>query len=260
MGDLIRTLNEKGIQIFREYLVELRIGLARRVPVELLEDPGYTAKMKGELEVEKLTFDSKLDMGKYLFERFQNLPSSQIDQNIGLWSWLSLYYFDQVCPIKDAGKRNPGQDSRHILDLDFRRYNRHLLNGPFNTFRLHGERAPLLFYGPLDKPGKYYEELSSRQGFFTNKGVIEAANLLYYETRRKSPKSGAGGVTRKPGTLLRFIDVVQQLDLTYDLYSMSGEEVLTLLPSEFDEWVPKERLKATFWGLFKEGKGKSGNE
>lgn len=260
MSTPVRTLNEKGIQILREYLAELRIGLTGPAPVELLEDPGYTAKMKEGLEFEKLSFDSKLDMAKYLFEKFQNLPSSQIDQNIGLWSWLSLYYFDLVCPLNNAGKRNPGQDCRHILDLDFRRYYRHLLNGPYNIFRFHGERAPLLLSGPLDKPSKFYEELSSRQGFVTNKGVIEAANLLYYDPRRKGPKSGAGGPTRKPGRLLRFIDVVQQLDLTYDLFSMKGEEVLTLLPSEFDEWIPKERLKAPFWGLFAKGKGKSENQ
>jgi len=41
-----------------------------------------------------------------------------------------------------------------------------------------------------------------------------------------------------PGTLYRFIDVIQQLDLTYDLYSMNGEEILGLLPPEFDRWRP----------------------
>jgi len=251
MGNPVRTLNENGIQIFREYLTELRIGLISRAAAEFLEDPGCTTKMKGGLEIERLPFESKLDMAKYLYERFQIVPSSQIDQNIGLWSWLSLYYFDLVCPLNNAGKRNPGQDGRYILDLDFRRYYRHLLYGPYNIFRLHSERAPLLISGLPDKPSKFYEELSSRQAFVTNKGVIEAANILYYDPRRKGPKSGAGGGIRKPGTLLRFIDVVQQLDLTYDLYSMTGEEVLALLPSEFDEWIPKERFKGMFWGLFR---------
>jgi hypothetical protein len=44
-----------------------------------------------------------------------------------------------------------------------------------------------------------------------------------------------------PGTLLRFIDIIQQLDLTYDLYSMSGEEILALLPPEFDKWKDSQR-------------------
>jgi hypothetical protein len=48
-----------------------------------------------------------------------------------------------------------------------------------------------------------------------------------------------------PGTLLRFIDVVQQLDLNFDLYSMNAEALIGLLPSEFDAWKPKKR----FWSL-----------
>ena len=40
----------------------------------------------------------------------------------------------------------------------------------------------------------------------------------------------------KAGTVFRFIDVIQQLDLNYDLYSTTGVEVLQLLPAEFDKW------------------------
>jgi len=49
-----------------------------------------------------------------------------------------------------------------------------------------------------------------------------------------------------PGTLYRFIDVVQQLGLTYDLYSMTGDQILQLLPSEFDRWrQPFEPVRKT---------------
>jgi len=43
----------------------------------------------------------------------------------------------------------------------------------------------------------------------------------------------------KPGVpmdLRRFVAVAGQLDLTWDLFSMSGPEILELLPSEFDRW------------------------
>lgn len=260
MGTPVRIFHEKGIQKFRGYLADLRLGLIRCPPVELLDDPEYSSKMKGGMEVEKITFAGKREMAKYFFAKTQAFPSFQVDQNVGLWSWLSFYYFDQVCPTGATGQKDPGQDCRYILDLDYRRYYRHLLIGPLNTYRLHGERAPLLFYGPLDRINKFYEELSSRQSFFTNQGVIEAANILYYDPRRKGPKSGAGSVTRKPGTLLRFIDVVQQLELTYDLNSMTGEEVLSLLPSEFDEWFPKQKVRAPFWGLLAKAKGRGKEE
>ncbi len=238
MGDLIRALNEKGILAFSKYLTEVREGLIRETPMELLTDPSYSSKIADKAEIEDRLFNSKLEMAKYLYEALQMIPQSQIDQNVGLWSWLSLYYFNQVCPASKSGRRIPGQDYRYILELDYRRYYRHLLAGPYNIFKLHGEGAPLLLSGPPDRISKYSEELSSRQGFITNKGVIEAANLLYFDFDKKSPKRGPAVTTRKPGALIRFIDVVQQLDLTHDLYSMTGEEVLALLPSEFDEWRP----------------------
>lgn len=238
MGDPVRALNEKGILEFSKYLNEVREGLIRETPMELLTDPSYSSKIADKAEVEDRLFNSKLEMTKYLNEALQIFPQSQIDQNVGLWSWLSLYYFNQVCPSTKSGRRIPAQDYRYILELDYRRYYRHLLAGPHNIFGLHGEGAPLLLSGPPDRISKYSEELSSRQGFITNKGVIEAANLLYFDFEKKSPKRGPAVTTRKPGALIRFIDVVQQLDLTHDLYSMTGDEVLALLPSEFDEWRP----------------------
>ena len=40
----------------------------------------------------------------------------------------------------------------------------------------------------------------------------------------------------KAGGLIRFVDVVEQLELTYDLFSLNGEKVLALLPKEFQVW------------------------
>ena len=240
MGDPVRAMNEKGIQQFREYLTQLREGSTQQPPMELFRNSAYSSESRSSVNIERRLFGSKLEMAKYLDEKLKEFPQSQVDQDVGLWSWLLLYYFDQVCPANKSGRRIPGQDYRYILELDYRRYYRHLLAGPYNIFRLHGEGAPLLLSGPPDRISKYYEELSSRQGFITNKGVIEAANLLYFDSEKKNPKRGPAVTTRKPGTLIRFIDVVQQLDLTHDLYSMTGDEVLALLPSEFDEWRPNQ--------------------
>lgn len=240
MGDSVRALNEKGIQEFSKFLTELREGLTRQTPKELLTDPSYSSKIADKTEVEDRLFNNKLEMAKYLYEVLQIFPQSQIDQNVGLWSWLSLYYFNQVCPANKSGRRIPGRECRHILDLDYRRYYYHLLVGPYNVYRLHGEKVPLLLSSPLYETSRYYLELSARQGFITNRGIIEAANLLYFDSENGKPKRGSAVTTRKPGALIRFIDVVQQLDLTHDLYSMTGDEVLALLPSEFDEWLPNK--------------------
>lgn len=39
-----------------------------------------------------------------------------------------------------------------------------------------------------------------------------------------------------PGSLRRFIAVLSQLDLTYDLFGVSGKDIVSILPPEFDQW------------------------
>lgn len=236
MSSPLRILNEHGLRAFSEYLTDLRRGSRANPPWEILEDAWYTAKLPGKAMVDERRFENRLDAAKYLYGILRPLGHAKVERNVGLWSWLSLFYFDQVCPLEKTGIRKPGRDYRHILELDFRRHYRHLLASPFSIFRIHGEKAPLLLHGPVTKISKFHEQLASRQAFMTNKGVIQAANLLYFDKKAGRPKSRSATGNDNPGTLFRFINVVRQLELTYDLYSMSGKEVIDLLPPEFDKW------------------------
>ena len=56
-----------------------------------------------------------------------------------------------------------------------------------------------------------------------------------FDKSKNKPKAGTQSKTRG-GSLFRLITVIQQLELTYDLYSMNSEEILQLLPEEFDNW------------------------
>jgi len=236
MGDLVRTLTEEGIRSFREYLTSLREGGKGKPPRELLTDAYGSAKLQTSVEIEGRQFGTRLVAAGYLYERLGSILNSRIDSDVLLWSWLSLYYFDELCPMRKDGSRRVGEDCRYILDLDYRRYYRHLLLGPFIVYRLYAGNIPLLLWEALDQMGEAYRELSCRQNLLSNRGVIEAANTLYYDDKKAQLRRGAAVRTPKGGSLRRFIDVVQQLDLTYDLHSMTGEQVLNLLPKEFDEW------------------------
>jgi hypothetical protein len=76
----------------------------------------------------------------------------------------------------------------------------------------------------------------SRRDLIANRGVIEAALALYFDAQRGRPKAGAQGSLHQPGTVRRFVRVLQQLDVTYDIFGLSGEQLLELLPREFDQW------------------------
>src|SRR5690606_32351857 len=94
--------------------------------------------------------------------------------------------------------------------------------------------------GALDTESGVYHEIVSRRDLIANPGVIDAALALYYDAQRGRPKAGAQGSLHNAGTVRRFVRVLQQLDGTYDIYRLSGEQLLELLPPEFDVWRAAE--------------------
>ena len=153
----------------------------------------------------------------------------------GLWAWLSLYWFEQLCPRRKDGRRRPGHDHRHIPEFGRNRYH-HLLYGPYHVYRRHGPRSVVLLSGPIHSSSHLYHAITSRQDLIANRSVIEAALLLYVERRTGGLKRGCQPSRPRPGTIRRYIDVLQQLDLTFDIYGMTGSQILDLLPAEFDRW------------------------
>jgi len=236
---MIRKLNDKGIERFRDYLAELRQGEKSPPPLNLLEDPDYSIPYKGDAEVEQQTFSTRLDLARYLDQVLDPLFSGSLQDDVHLWSWLSLHFFDQVCPVEGNGLRKPGRDYRHILEPGYPYGYNHLLAGAYLVYAVYDlgkNLSRLLLWTPPNLESDFHHKLASRQTFITNKGLLEAVDKLYFNAVEGKPKRGALIKKNAPGTLLRFIDVIQQLDLTYDLYSMRGSEILALLPPEFDKW------------------------
>lgn len=72
----------------------------------------------------------------------------------------------------------------------------------------------------------------------SNRSLIEAVDRLYFDPASEEggrPKRGALTRTR-PGNVRRLVAVSDQFDLTYDMYAMSCQQILDLLPAEFDKW------------------------
>ena len=236
MSTRLRAFTKDGIERFSQYLDEVRAGLIEGVPVELLLDETFSTPLGEVVYVASKILGSKLEAAEYLHSVVKDLRGSGF-YDVGIWTWLSAFYFESVCPVED-GLRRPGKNYRHILQpgRDWWHFYRHLLAGPVRTFDFHRERGKLLLYGPVNIQGDWVEQLCSRQEIASNRGVIEAATILYWDEQSKRPKKRAAPSEHRPGTLRRFVDVIQQLELTYDLNSMTGEEVLELLPPEFNAW------------------------
>jgi len=232
----VRVLNGEGLFRFRDYLASLRKGSREGPPWGLLEDGALSSPLEAGAVVEPREFAGRMEAARYLREVLDPVPAGQVRENAGLWSWLSLLYFDQVCPARADGTRSPGKDYRHVLSADSIYRLRHLLFGAWTALEIHGERAAFLLSSPLHQESKFHRELAARQGLFANRGLVEAAGLLYFDEEKGTPRRGAATTQPAPGNLRRFVAVAGQLDLTWDLFSMSGPEILELLPSEFDRW------------------------
>ena len=233
----LRRFNEAGIEALSTFLDGVRLTETGTRPVELLEDSRYTEELTPATTPPLPgTLRTRLQLGQALLHLLAGKPG--VDTDVGLWSWLSAYFFDDLCQPNKQGRVKPGERARWIPDVaNFRKYYRHLLAGPYLICRAHSDdphRAMALLSGEPSRPGEIAEQLAARQEFVSNKTLTAAATRLYIDPASRLPKRGAAG--KGGGAARRLSDLVNQLDLTWDLYAMTPDEFLSLLPSEFDQF------------------------
>lgn len=235
--DYLRIFNDKGINEFKKYLKSIENGSLQALPQEFLDNPDFSELVAGDMVIEKDKFNTRFEAAKYLHEILKSCELDNKYYNTGLWTWLAAYYFDQICPTNKTGIRKVYSDYRYILNTgEWDRIFRHLLAGPVVMYDYHKDNAKLLLSNPLDKTGDFVIQLMGRQEIARNRVIIEVANKLYWDQKRYAPKRGATSTDHKPGTLRRFVTILQQFELTYDFYSMTPEELMCLLPNEFEKW------------------------
>jgi hypothetical protein len=239
----LRRFNHDGVAAFASYRARLALEPTLLPPTELLEDLALTELLPGDIDVLPRSFGNRLEAGQFLNELLDKARVHLPERDQGLWTWLTLFYFDEVCPADGNGRRNPKDEARLIAQVDnFQRFYRHLLLGPYLIVRAHSdnpERAIAFLCNPLWQPGEIVEQLASRKELVTNHAVAEVATVLYYDRAKGSFKHGAGSSVK--GAPRRLAALLNQLDLTYYLYGMRAEELLALLPREFDRFRPSAR-------------------
>lgn len=238
----LRRFNTDGLSAFSSYRTRLSLDASLPPPFDFLSDPALTEEIAGEIEVHPRKFTNRLQAGQYLNELLDCVGSVIIrpERDKGLWTWLTLYYFDEVCPADGNGHRKPlGEERLMPLVDNYQRFYRHLLLGPYLIVRAHKsnpERAIAMLCGPLWKPGEIVAQLAASKELVTNPGVVEMASKLYYDSEKQSFKRGAGSSTK--GAARRLATLLNQLDLNYYLYGMTADELIALLPKEFDRFHP----------------------
>ena len=232
----LRIMLPEGEQKFREYINKLKTDPS--TPRPDLNNKAFSEEFSPVVSVDEARqFNSKVELAEYLHKCFERtgLKRENILPLNGLWTWLAYIWFEQLT----NQRRNILKREEHYIcnsPSNFRRYYIHLVAPLYAIYSLHNLPFSMLFlYNPPWEINDFTERLAANQFLISHRNIVEAIYRLYFDSQRQQPKRGAQSKT-EPGCTRRFVKVIQQLELTYDIYSMSAEAIINLLPSEFDNW------------------------
>ncbi len=243
-GTPLRRLTSAGIEKAREFLAELREHpeAGRTPPHELLYGKRYSQPFdpdeSASIKVEPRVFRTRRDAGEYLAPLLAPVRHLVTD-NAGVWSWLGMYYFaDMSAPL--AGRKRDTASEAFVFSDDesttearrsYQRRYRHWLRSSWRLQEQHGQDAAFL----LDEDITSFTDLADRTfsdfRVFNSSGVVPLLIRLYTDGERLK-----SGYPRSPGGLRHLLRALPQLELTYDMYGMTPDALLRVLPEPFREW------------------------
>jgi len=236
----LHRLTDHALAAFADYLNTLSKLPSAAVPGGLLTAPQNAEVVAPGLEIESEVFSSRMEAASYLDSILSQVSGTDIQRDVKLWSWLTVFYFDQVCPARQDGDRIVGaQRAKWIPEVEeSRRFYRHAILGPYLAYRAHRDaptRASVLLSDPMHITTSEAFRLFIETTFINMKGPVELATEFYFNPSTRKLRRGAG--TKGAGGLRRYIGVLQQLDVTFDLHRVGVVQLKKLLPSEFDKWA-----------------------
>ena len=243
-------MTPEGMQEAKEYLSILRDGKRLRTwerdLYELLADPGNAQPIYPEILVQRRPFANRREVGEYLQPLLLPIGVGRIAGNQALWSWLGMFYLNQATVPDHGGNPRPSAtDAAYLLSLesvsDTTGY-RHRLMAAYDIYFRHCENAWCMLDQPVYRMEHFTALLYGSPTLFNSVGVVELAHLLYADRTSRRYKPGIVGAGRRgnhaPGGLSRLVSVLNQLYMTYDVYGMTAQQLLDLLPAEFEQWKP----------------------
>ena len=236
----LRRFNEAGIKAFREELALLRANPDRDPNPQLLEHRELTEIALPETEIAEEFFRTKGEAARYFGMIFRNHRSEYIEGDAGLWTWLSCFFIDSVCPYA-GGKRSVKSDYFYIYEpRNMRNFYRHLLYVSWRVLRLAPVHNRLFLTTRVDSLDSATTEVMQRLYLLRIPSIFEVVDRLYWDEKNGRPSKGRIRSAIQPGNLRYRLPVrIRQLEKTYDLLSLNADQLIELLGDEFSFARPK---------------------
>ena len=234
-----REFTVRGIARARQFLEEVRQNPRgpKTPPRDLLRGAEYTRAFRGDLTVQQRwhDFGSRREIGEYLAPRLEPFRTWIADRT-SFWSWLGMFHFEDTVRIVDGAVRLSPLDEMFVIDRsdkqNLRGIHRHCLRAAWQLREVHGEDAAFLLDQRPWARGDIADRIFQSQRIFNSAGIVPLILGLYTDGGRQKR-----GFQSRAGGLRHLLRVLDQLERTYDVYGMTPEAVVRILPSEFEPWV-----------------------
>ena len=231
----IMRVTEQGILRFIEFLDSQKSEHPQVFPEKLLTAPDFAIAIGGDTSMlDSLNLEDSLTTAKGLDSIVLMLGLTSAERDRGFWTWCSAYLFDRLCK-KSGNRYSPGENPIWVAEPDnWRRYYRHYLASIWRVYSAHRnkeDKLVALLSGRVNTPGELWAQIAATQTHITNPSMIDAVYHLYWDKQRLERKRGAGGSSPR-----RLTRVLRQFERTYDFVAMTGNQIVALLPSEFDRF------------------------
>jgi hypothetical protein len=205
----------------------------QNLPDHLLEDTNYTIVL-GE-DIEERAFANTREFGEYV----NSVINENLIADFGMWNWLSCYYLKFLLPLNNGVRQKPGSLNRYVVTegtiFTSDPFRRHLVAMPALLVKAHGDDREvldvILSQTHLGTYGDMQEQPLATQEYYYCRPFLKTLYRLYWDIDRGTIKRGASSNVR------RLIEVIGSLSFTHDFNNMNVDEIIDLLPSEFDEWL-----------------------
>ena len=236
----LRRFNEAGIKDFRSRLAAMRDDPQSEVPTDLLEHQQFTEVVQPDIHITAEHFEAKGEAARYLSSVLSKLNAEEIATDPGLWTWLSLLFFDSVCPMT-GDKRNVKNDYHYVFEpRNSRHFYRHLLFVSWNFLRLAPANNRLFLRSRINVLDKMTTEVAKRLYLTRIPCIFEVLDRLYWDESRKKHRRAVTDSKTNAGDLTHRLPLrIRQLEKTYDLMSLNADQLIELLGEEFSFARPK---------------------
>lgn len=228
----LREFNQEGNKKYLEWLETMKFDDQQDLPNHLLDNDEYT-KVIGA-SIENRSFSNTREFGEYL----DSIVDKEYMGSFGVWNWLSCFYLDQFLPLKKGIRKKPGSLNRYVVTegamFTNDPFRRHLAAMPGLFAKAHrGEDDILdviLSQNDIGKYGDMQEQPLATQEYYYCRPILKTLNELYWD-------DGSGKLKKSASThVRRFIVVIGSIGFTHDFNKMTVDQIMEVLPPEFDEW------------------------